>query len=714
MKQKFKSVKEKMNKLFQKFAPVKEKAEVFLSKLPKRKPHSEKYYKRIAFFNRYSLIFHFILACFITFTVEVISRRDFFSAVSFVGNHTWAYLYNAFIVFASLSIVYLFKTRAQLRVLITGLWIFLGTVNGIILSNRVTPFSYTDFKMLPDLFAMQNTNYFTAEEATVVVAVVASFIIFLVLFFIKGPKYQQKIKYRYVIPLVIVGFVAFGGVTQLALEKRVLSNYFGNIAFAYEDYGYPYCLATTIFNTGISEPRDYSEDEIDRIEKTESNLPETKEDGKRPNILFLQLESFFDPTLVNYLNISEDPIPNFRKLMEEYSSGYYKVPSVGAGTANTEFETITGMSLHYFGPGEYPYKSILKETTCESVPYVLKNLGYSTHAVHNNEANFYGRRSVFPNLGFDTFTSEEYMADENLQNPLGWVKDSVLTDEILKCLDSTESPDYVYTISVQGHGDYPSEPILDNPTITVSGSPTEEQDYKWEYYVNQIHEMDQFVKELTDALADYPEDVILVMYGDHLPTMGLTVEDLKNKYLFQTEYVIWDNMGLTKKDENLASYQIAAEVLDRVGIHEGTIMKYHQARRNTKNYQVDLETLQYDVLYGKRYAYGGENLFERTKMRMGLYDVTLDSLRLVSDTDWTYYIQGTNFTPSSQVKLNGEWYDTAYLSPTMLVISGTELKDFDRLAVVQRSNSSTRKALSKSFDRAVYALYDSQWKVDSR
>ena len=92
-----------------------------------------------------------------------------------------------FIVFASLSIVYLFKTRAQLRVLITGLWIFLGTVNGIILSNRVTPFSYTDFKMLPDLFAMQNTNYFTAEEATVVVAVVASFIIFLVLFFIKGP-----------------------------------------------------------------------------------------------------------------------------------------------------------------------------------------------------------------------------------------------------------------------------------------------------------------------------------------------------------------------------------------------------------------------------------------------------------------------------------------------------------------------------------------------
>ena len=83
--------------------------------------------------------------------------------------------------------------------------------------------------------------------------------------------------------------------------------------------------------------------------------------------------------------------------------------------------------------------------------------------------------------------------------------------------------------------------------------------------------MDNFVKELTDKLADYPEDVVLVMYGDHLPTMGLTVEDLKNKYLFQTEYVMWDNFGLKKKKENLAAYQMAAEVMDRVGIHEGTV-----------------------------------------------------------------------------------------------------------------------------------------------
>lgn len=661
--------------------------------------------------NKISPVLQALWCAVLYFIIEAISRHSIAEAWQYMTGKPLVFVYNTAFIFTTMLIVYLFHRRFFWRVLVSAFWLFLGLVNGILLMNRVTPFTGPDLHMLTDGLSIMQ-KYLPAYGVVLGCILIGLVLIGLLILLIKGPKYKKKIRYRYVIPLILAGIAAFGGITQLALEKRILSNYFGNIAFAYEDYGYPYCLATTIFNTGIKSPRDYSESEIERIEKTEENLPVTKED-KKPNILFLQLESFFDPTLVNYLDISEDPIPTFRKLMKNYSSGYYKVPSVGAGTANTEFETITGMSLHYFGPGEYPYKSILKETTCESAPYVLKNLGYSTHAVHNNESNFYGRRTIFPNLGFDTFTSEEYMAGENLKNPLGWVKDSVLIDEIVKCLDSTEEPDYVYTISVQGHGDYPDEPILEDPQITVSGAPTEELNYKWEYYVNEIHEMDNFVKNLVDTLADYPEDVVLVMYGDHLPTMGLTVEDLKNKYLFQTEYVIWDNMGLQKKNENLASYQIAAEVMDRVGIHDGTIFRYHQARRNTKNYQVDLETLQYDLLYGDRYAYQGENPFQRTKMRMGLYDATLDSIRLVSDSDYTYYIQGTNFTPSSQVKLNGEWYDTVYVSPTTLVITGTELKDFDRLSVVQRSNSSTRKALSKSYDRAVYALYDKNpWKLE--
>ena len=661
--------------------------------------------------NKISLLLHALASAAGYFLIEAISRHSFTEAWDFMTGRPLVFAYNAGLIFTSSLIVYLFRRRCFIRVLLTMFWLLLGIINGVILATRVTPFTGPDLHLLTDGMALLE-KYLPKWGVIVALIVLGLFALTLLALIVKGPKYKGKLKYRWNIPLVLLSVVAFFGITQLALEKRVLSNYFGNIAFAYEDYGYPYCLGVTIFNTGISCPRDYSETEIKRIENTEKNLPKTKE-GDHPNIIFLQLESFFDPELVNYLEISEDPIPIFRKLMKEYTSGYYKVPSVGAGTANTEFESITGMSLHYFGPGEYPYKSILKETTCESAPYVLKDLGYSTHAIHNNEANFYGRRSIFPNLGFDTFTSAEYMAEEDDKNPLGWTKDKVLTEEIMKCLESTEDqPDYVYTISVQGHGAYPEEPEIEEAEITVTGSPTESKNNQWEYYVNQLKEMDDFVGELTATLEEYPEDVVLVMYGDHLPTMDLTVEDVDNRYLFQTQYVMWDNFGLEKKDVNLAAYQMAAEVMDRVGIHEGTVFRYHQARRNTKNYQVDLETLQYDLLYGKRFSYQGENPYKRTKMRLGIYDTTLDGISLVSAWDHTYRITGTNFTPSSQVKLNGEWYETVYVNPTTLMISGTELEDFDRLSVVQRSNSSTRKALSKSYDRSCYMLFDeNRWKL---
>ena len=444
----------------------------------------------LKYLNMFSVPLQFLAVFVGYFFIEAISRHSIWEAMDFLTERPLVFLYNTFLIFTTTLIVYLFRRRVFWRVILTIFWMGLGIINGVLLTTRVTPFTGPDLHMITDAFEIAD-RYLPAFFFWVVVVLAVLAVLGLVLLFIKGPKYKGKLRYKVNIPLIIVGALAFAGTTKLALEKRVLSNYFGNIAFAYEDYGYPYCLATTIFNTGISCPRDYSEEAMADITESTESLPETGE--SRPNILFLQLESFFDPTLVNYLNVSEDPIPNFRKLMEEYSSGYYKVPSVGAGTANTEFESITGMSMHYFGPGEYPYKGILETETCESAAYVLKELGYGTHAIHNNEANFYGRRRVFANLGFDTFTSSEYMSEQDDTNPNDWIRDRNLTKYILQAMESTEGPDYVYTISVQGHGDYPEEPVLEDPKITVSGSSTEAQDYKWEYYCNQIYEMDQFI-----------------------------------------------------------------------------------------------------------------------------------------------------------------------------------------------------------------------------
>ncbi len=645
----------------------------------------------LKYLNMFSAPLQFLAVFVGYFFIEAISRHSIWEAMDFLTERPLVFLYNTFLIFTTTLIVYLFRRRIFWRVILTIFWMGLGIINGVLLSTRVTPFTGPDLHMITDAFEIAD-RYLPPFFFWVVVVLAVIAVLALVLLFIKGPRYKGKLRYKVNIPLIIVGILAFAGTTKLALEKRVLSNYFGNIAFAYEDYGYPYCLATTIFNTGISCPRDYSEEAVEKIIESEDSLPETGD--SRPNILFLQLESFFDPTLVNYLNVSEDPIPNFRKLMEEYSSGYYKVPSVGAGTANTEFESITGMSMHYFGPGEYPYKGILEEETCESAAYVLKDLGYGTHAIHNNEANFYGRRRVFANLGFDTFTSSEYMSEQDDTNPNDWIRDRNLTKYILQAMESTEGPDYVYTISVQGHGDYPEEPVLEDPKITVSGSSTEAQDNKWEYYCNQIYEMDQFIGELVNALSQLDEDVVLVMYGDHLPTMDLTVTDMKNRYLFQTQYVIWDNMGLKKQDKNLAAYQMAAEVMDRVGIHEGNVFRFHQARKNTQNYQVDLEMLQYDILYGEQYVYGGKSPYEKTAMRLGVVDTQFDSIEKISEG--RYYIRGANFTQSSYLEVNGELVEATFIDENTLLVLTDLLQDGDEVDIATRSNSSTHRVLTRT------------------
>ncbi len=643
--------------------------------------------------NLLSVPLQFLGCCVLYFIIEALSRHSILEAWVYMTESPLIFLYNADLIFTTSLLVYLFRRRILARLVIGSIWLILGIVNCVLLMNRVTPFTGPDLKLITDALGVLN-KYLSPLMVVVVIVALILLIFSLIWIFRKGVKYQGKIRYWINIPLIIVGILAFSGISRLALEKRVISNYFGNIAYAYQDYGYPYCLAVTLFDTGISEPNGYSEELINEIQESEGKIKATNEDNLDVNILFLQLETFIDPTEINFLEFSEDPIPNFRELMKEYSSGYYKVPAVGAGTANTEFESITGMSLRYFGAGEYPYKTVLKEETCESAPYVLKDLGYSTHAIHNNEANFYGRKTVFARLGFDTFTSEEYMPDISDTTPMGWVKDHILTDEIVKAMESTEGPDYVYTISVQGHGDYPEEPVLSDPVIQVSGSESQEKDYAWEYYVNQLYEMDRFVKELTDTLAEFDERVILVMYGDHLPTMDLKVEDMKNRYLFQTKYVIWDNFGMEKKDENLAAYQMAAEIFDRLGIHEGNIFNYHQTRKGTKNYQLDLETLQYDVLYGDRYVYGGETPYAATKLQLGVNPAIFTSIEPVGEN--SYFVYGENFTASSRLEVNGELKETKYLSTTQLLVQDLELEDGDELDVATQSNSPTKKVLSRT------------------
>ena len=647
--------------------------------------------------NRLSLPLHFLLACVINFLIEIVSRLSLFEAWDYMVGTPLVFLYNAFMIFATFSIVYLVRRRVFARILISVFWVFLGICNGYLLTKRVTPFNAQDLKAISEALAVMN-SYFNAFELVMIVIGVVALVFWIISMWRRGGQFTGKMHRWIALGGVIVSFAACGVVTEAAIDNRVISNYFGNIAFAYEDYGFPYCFSASLFNTGINEPSGYSEEAMAEIsnngEITKSETGRSEED--LPNIMFVQLESFFDPTEVEWLRFSEDPIPNLRKLFSEYSSGYFKAPSVGAGTANTEFEVLTGMSMRFFGPGEYPYKTYGKMNTLESAASALKELGYGAEALHNNGGNFYSRAQVFNNMGFDHYTSKEFM--NILQTtPEGWATDDILVPNIMEAMDTTEGQDFVFTITVEGHGEYPTEKVLEDPEIVVSGVEDEGERNAWEYYVNLIHETDKFVQQLIDAVEARNEPTVLVFYGDHLPTMNLEAKDLKSKYLYNTNYVIWDNIGLEKQDENIAAYQIVAEVFDRLDIHTGTVFNYHQERKSTKNYLADLELLQYDIMYGDQYVYGesGEPVTEG-HMVMGVKDAEITEL--VAQTDGSYSIYGNNFTKQSKVYINGEKQTTKFLNNTRLDLKESAINDGDTIMVAQVGSSNTVFRESKTYE----------------
>ena len=647
--------------------------------------------------NRLSLPLHFLLACVINFLIEIVSRLSLFEAWDYMVGTPLVFLYNAFMIFVTFSIVYLVRRRVFARILISVFWVFLGICNGYLLTKRVTPFNAQDLKAISEALAVMN-SYFNAFELVMIVIGVVALVFWIISMWRRGGQFTGKMHRWIALGGVIVSFAACGVVTEAAIDNRVISNYFGNIAFAYEDYGLPYCFSASLFNTGINEPSGYSEEAMAEIsnngEITKSETGRSEED--LPNIMFVQLESFFDPTEVEWLRFSEDPIPNLRKLFSEYSSGYFKAPSVGAGTANTEFEVLTGMSMRFFGPGEYPYKTYGKMHTLESAASALKELGYGAEALHNNGGNFYSRAQVFNNMGFDHYTSKEFM--NILQTtPEGWATDDILVPNIMEAMDTTEGQDFVFTITVEGHGEYPTEKVLEDPEIVVSGVEDEGERNAWEYYVNLIHETDKFVQQLIDAVEARNEPTVLVFYGDHLPTMNLEAKDLKSKYLYNTNYVIWDNIGLEKQDENIAAYQIVAEVFDRLDIHTGTVFNYHQERKSTKNYLADLELLQYDIMYGDQYVYGesGEPVTEG-HMVMGVKDAEITEL--VAQTDGSYSIYGNNFTKQSKVYINGEKQTTKFLNNTRLDLKESAINDGDTIMVAQVGSSNTIFRESKTYE----------------
>lgn len=655
----------------------------------------------------------FLWSIVVNLIIEIMGQfkyGGFFEAFVTLAHHPLVFLFNVIIIMVTLSVSLLFKRTYFCMAIISLIWIALGITNCIVLSCRVTPFSAVELKLVDAALGVMNSYISVAIILAVVIAVILA--VALILFLWKKAPIRTRVNYFSSIFIIVCLIIILEGATIVGLKTNIISTKLTNLSESYVDYGFVYCFSNSLINTGISKPKGYSKEKVAEIKvhsnekingspsavtaseesvSADSATCEAVDVEKLPNIIFLQLESFFDITDVGRLKFSEDPIPFFRQCMEKYSSGYLSVPVVGAGTANTEFEAIAGINLDFFGPGEYPYKTVLKDNTCETICYNLKPYGYTTQAIHNNRANFYGRNVIFSHLGFDYFTSMELM---NIQEytPNGWAKDSILTEEIIKSLSNTESKDFIYTISVQAHGGYPTTEIVSGDSVieVTDGYISESEKYATEYYVNQIHEMDEFLVDLTDNLQKYKdetgEDVILVAYGDHLPTLYFEEDELNSKNQYLTQYFVWNTMNLPVVKEDLEAYQVNSRILETLKIRDGEINSFHQANKeeakeDPEKYNEDLKMLCYDMFYGDSDDEDdiiNENVYEPTEIKYGVVNVSLNSVyRDQSDNEYLI-IKGDNFTNYSSVYIDDEEIESEFLDQNTIRISIPKIeKDVD-------------------------------------
>ncbi len=645
--------------------------------------------KIMSFFEEKPVIFSIALSGLLHLFIEILARRSLFDTFAYIIENPFITIYNCVIILFTLSIALYFSKKYSVFTIVCFVWLVLGVANSILMGLRGTPLSAVDFTIIKHAYTLIEL-YISVPLLIFLILLALAAISGIIFLFIRTPKIKPAYIKAVMLTALAAIFILCTSKSLLTTEAVASSD----ISKVYDRYGFACCFSYSLLGNGIDTPPTYSEDSMNDMLKA-IDYKESPNPGPHPNIIFVQLESFFDPEYLDVAGISfsKEPIPNFKRLKEENISGFLSVPAFGGGTANTEFEVLTQLSIDNFGLGEYPYTTTLKENACESIAYNLKKNGYTTHAMHNHTATFYSRNEVYKNLGFDTFTSLEYMTNPQ-RNSLNWAKDSMLIKEIFNALDSTQNQDFIFAVSVQGHGQYPSKSQETFP-ISVSGIDDPEIKTNLEYYLSQINEMDMFIGDLIAKLSTHPEETMVVFYGDHLPCLKLG--EINNNSLgyypvscdrYSTEYIIWNNFGKNEKDQDIPSYKLSSKVMDMVGINTGIVTQLNLTHKlSPENYNAYIKMCAYDMLYGNRYINNLENITPQI-MKMGIDDIVVSDIT-TSRND--AYISGKGFTEYSTVYAGYKECKTTYISSTMLLAE--DIPKTGNISVKQKSEG---KILSSS------------------
>lgn len=617
---------------------------------------------------------------FLLFVTEYLLRGKLRYVKLLILNKPGVFLVNYMLILLITSLIFILKRKKCFYFLISFIILTISGVSKYLFTVRGVPFTFSDIYSIADGLEIAG-NYITLPMVIGVLCLLI-LVIFIAVYLFKKEKNNKRITSLSNIVLVLVLFIAFPIITNAQYSSGNMGYMRWDITASYKKNGYLFSTIESAVKYIRVKPEGYSKAAIEEIR----NKVDEKEkqdnrtlNSKKPNIIFIQLEAFMDPTTIKEAKFSEDPIPNYRKICNKNKGYMASVPTTGGGTVRTEYEVMTGNNIDYLTPGEIPYNTILKGKYYNSVATTLKSQGYKAHAIHNFQGNFYTRNNAYEKLGFDTFTSIEYMNGYE-KNERGWVKDSILTKYIKKSLDSTTGSDLVYTISVQGHSSYPTDAlkVYDFP-IKVNGKLSYVDKNQLYYYVKQLKETDDFIGDIMTMVDNMKEETLVVFYSDHMPALNLFLNEDFYLNAYKAPFAFYSNFKMDNYDfDSIESYNISSMALDIAGVEYGPIEKFRTYLKDDKNYGKYEELLEYDLLFGKNYYLKEDEKVKKNTMKMGLDNVTISSLEHKENS---IFIKGTNFTENSAAYINNKKINTTFINDKTLKIK--EMDEGDTLIVKQ-------------------------------
>lgn len=419
---------------------------------------------------------------------------------------------------------------------------------------------------------------FTKEDVTLsrhlfyyglVIVVLLLFSYVMQYFFAKKRGFKAKLKARLL--HIVLGILAIGLVGGITYFSENLDDYMGDAEKLEAKYGLllsfipnntlPHLVSTADYTplfdgeyvrTGYESVKD--------IDGTASNTLTPANAQKKPNIIVIMSESLYDTDHFDNVKVDKNPMAVMHEIQQEYGGGSLAVDIFGGGTANTEYEFLTGLGHKYFA-SNLMYNNCIKDGHPSMVSY-MKQMGYYTVAIHPYNAAFFHRQEVYDAFGFDeTYFRENMTYTDDLFDVN--ISDYSLTKEIIEKYeqnkDRGEKPWFSFNVSVGAHKpclDYDKgEPYEYTKKVTAlpkNGNFNYHASMDIRRYYSAVYDANEAFGQLVEYFDKVEEPTVILLFGDHAPPLTdlaydeITTKDLSEEELYQTPVVCWNNFGLEK------------------------------------------------------------------------------------------------------------------------------------------------------------------------